>query len=622
VPASFSVHQPNGTQIGSALPIAEGDWTHQVAEDGAASLTVKGDVVTAAQLAESVVVRINDGTRDIFGFVPTTKDRQATDNPGQSEVTLSGPGVRWLLHAGQLLQEDTSDCAEPAGTRWLGWMSAAFDDAAWSAPVSHGTYADGPFVDPRPEEWPDPEAEYIWSTTDPASPGDVYFRKTFTTDVEREVVLCMAADDEYQIFLDGTEIMTTLGGGPFQWKRMQRRPMKLCAGTHTLAIVGRNLDRVLTATNIAWVLASIMPADDSGDPIAQNQEWQVYHDRTGGTFTLTAGGQTTSALAYNASAGQVQSALAALSSVGAGNVAVNGSGSWVSPWEITFEGDLANQHVTLTGNGGSLTGGSGFHVVEWVRGSSGEAIVRTDTTWKRLAYPTDPPGLTPGEILRIAVEEVRDRGVTVLDHFDLDFTDAVDSDGVAWSSVLTVPVSLPADVHRLAVMVEEFGFGIDVTPDLELHCWNDRGSNLAGSVSLAPWTAGVSDVAATRDETAVENVIRYQAGDGWFEESDATSVSARGRWEAGLGLEGFTNRREARAIVRPLLADLATPQRSTTMTITSVGAVVPNDDFALADIVTAPAMTDTGFEQVPMRVISIGGQVNELTIDYTVELID
>ncbi|MGV9744591.1 hypothetical protein ACWDTG_06715 [Rhodococcus zopfii] len=46
---------------------------------------------------------------------------------------------------------------------------------------------------------------------------------------------------------------------------------------------------------------------------------------TGGTFTLTVGGQTTAGIAYNAAASAVQSALEALSTVGAGKATVTGS---------------------------------------------------------------------------------------------------------------------------------------------------------------------------------------------------------------------------------------------------------------------------------------------------------
>lgn len=47
---------------------------------------------------------------------------------------------------------------------------------------------------------------------------------------------------------------------------------------------------------------------------------------TGGTFTLTYGAQTTAAIAYNALPEAIYTALAALSTIGAGNVAVTGTG--------------------------------------------------------------------------------------------------------------------------------------------------------------------------------------------------------------------------------------------------------------------------------------------------------
>lgn len=67
----------------------------------------------------------------------------------------------------------------------------------------------------------------------------------------------------------------------------------------------------------------------------------TFANAAGGTFTLTFNGQTTSAIAYNASATTVQTALRALSSVGGTNVAVAGSNG--GPYTITFQGALAGQ---------------------------------------------------------------------------------------------------------------------------------------------------------------------------------------------------------------------------------------------------------------------------------------
>ena len=57
---------------------------------------------------------------------------------------------------------------------------------------------------------------------------------------------------------------------------------------------------------------------------------------TGGTFTLTWSGQTTSALAYNASAAQVQAALRLLSNINGANVNVTGDDG--GPYTVEFVG--------------------------------------------------------------------------------------------------------------------------------------------------------------------------------------------------------------------------------------------------------------------------------------------
>lgn len=78
---------------------------------------------------------------------------------------------------------------------------------------------------------------------------------------------------------------------------------------------------------------------------------------TGGTFTLTYAGQTTSAIAYNATAATVEAALEALSTIGQGNVQVTGNAG--GPYTVEFVGQLQNQNVAaMTADGSSLTGGT------------------------------------------------------------------------------------------------------------------------------------------------------------------------------------------------------------------------------------------------------------------------
>lgn len=80
---------------------------------------------------------------------------------------------------------------------------------------------------------------------------------------------------------------------------------------------------------------------------------------SGGTFTLTYNGQTTTAIAYNAAASAVQAALQALSNIGSGNVLVTG-GPGPASYTVAFTQayENSNEVYALTANGGSLTGTS------------------------------------------------------------------------------------------------------------------------------------------------------------------------------------------------------------------------------------------------------------------------
>lgn len=85
-----------------------------------------------------------------------------------------------------------------------------------------------------------------------------------------------------------------------------------------------------------------------------NRHSVTISEATGGTFTLTYQAKTTAAIAWNATALAVQTALAALTTVGAGNVSVSGSAG--GPWVVSFVGDLLDSVAALTADGTLLEG--------------------------------------------------------------------------------------------------------------------------------------------------------------------------------------------------------------------------------------------------------------------------
>lgn len=76
---------------------------------------------------------------------------------------------------------------------------------------------------------------------------------------------------------------------------------------------------------------------------------------TGGTYTLTFDGQTTGAIAYDANAAAITSALEALSNIAAGEVTV--TGTLIGGFTVEFVNGLSETDVAeMTANGASLTG--------------------------------------------------------------------------------------------------------------------------------------------------------------------------------------------------------------------------------------------------------------------------
>jgi hypothetical protein len=99
---------------------------------------------------------------------------------------------------------------------------------------------------------------------------------------------------------------------------------------------------------------------------------------TGGTFTLTFGGNTTNLILFDASAAQVQSSLEALPSIGEGNVSVTKL-SWV--YTVEFIGALSEAHQTdMTKDATQLTPSGTVTVAETVAGGDGTGPTQTDTS--------------------------------------------------------------------------------------------------------------------------------------------------------------------------------------------------------------------------------------------------
>ena len=101
---------------------------------------------------------------------------------------------------------------------------------------------------------------------------------------------------------------------------------------------------------------------------------------TGGTFAMSFGGQTTGALAFNATAAQIDTALEALSSIGAGNVTCAGGPLGTAGVTVAFAGTLAGQDAAMvTVDNTNMTGGTAS-IAETTKGRAVQGILGSTAT--------------------------------------------------------------------------------------------------------------------------------------------------------------------------------------------------------------------------------------------------
>lgn len=97
----------------------------------------------------------------------------------------------------------------------------------------------------------------------------------------------------------------------------------------------------------------------------------------GGTFTLTVASKATTAIAWNATAAEVQTALEALSTVAPGDILVTGGpgdSTGSKPFILNFAGNFADENApAITASAASLTGGTHTAVISTVTEGVGNA---------------------------------------------------------------------------------------------------------------------------------------------------------------------------------------------------------------------------------------------------------
>lgn len=108
-------------------------------------------------------------------------------------------------------------------------------------------------------------------------------------------------------------------------------------------------------TNVASPTVAVSTLQGGGGGFNEVQKVVIGGSPIGGTFSLIYSGNSTTPLLYNANSSDVQTALAAVSGIGTGNISV--SGQTGGPYFVSFIGSLANTNVVqMTSDASGLIG--------------------------------------------------------------------------------------------------------------------------------------------------------------------------------------------------------------------------------------------------------------------------
>lgn len=180
------------------------------------------------------------------------------------------------------------------------------------------------------------------------------------------------------------------------------------------------------------------------------------------------------------------------------------------------------------------------------------------------------PGITPGHLSRVLVDEAIARGA--LSGVTRGYSDTLDSNNQAWDVSLDQTERAATDLLRVHERIAEVAADVWMTPLLELRMANTRGvdrSFQTDDVAPVVFRPGQNAVEVAREiDTKVVNVLLIETPAGMVERSDGPSVAEHGRMEDSLSLGNVTDSAAVDRVAAAYFSVWAQPRDHLTLSLT------------------------------------------------------
>lgn len=253
-------------------------WQDTLSEPGAASVVFANDDLDLGLLDQACVILFELYGRACFTMLPRQLERTVISAGEESDAltTVSGPGNLARLEEAIVYPSRGLGVWPIEEDRLFSWPAPDYDDSWWGQPWALAKWSDPtvwtkdakPGSAPAPDEWPDPDCEWIWapgSTWMLAPGGPCYARANFwVPDDIKSVRVYFAFDAFGTCYIDGQEIGTNTWALD-TWKASQDE-IPITPGWHNVACLATNdyLGPDGGEQNPGGILVSIYASGPSG----------------------------------------------------------------------------------------------------------------------------------------------------------------------------------------------------------------------------------------------------------------------------------------------------------------------------------------------------------------------
>lgn len=305
----------------------------------------------------------------------------------------------------------------------------------------------------------------------------------------------------------------------------------------------------------------------------------------------------------------------------------------INGWTQLYRGDLditAGQHVlaikaTNTGGPAALMAALFSYKDPKLAQPSQLITFSGDTGWLCNPYPASAPGWTPGEVIRVLMEEAQARGVSSLMSMGLDFTDTNDSNGQLWETILDWSFDVGSEYLSVIEKLEELAVEVSIDPaTFRMQAFNAQGtdrSEQVGTVQPVVFRRGHNVLSASEDsEAVIKNVYLLNFGEEALTEvvDPFTTIPTYGRIEGFITTDSTMDESKSRVVATKLLDISKSPTESASVVITDVEDHTPWSNFGVGDWVQGPGTSGARRRRVVS--ISAAEDVDTGQIMYEVEL--